>query len=48
MSTWELSFGWSGDGEQRARTRPDVLTFEVQEEKAEQPVVWEETHEQRE
>lgn len=27
---WELSGGWSGEGEQRARTSSDVLTFKVQ------------------
>lgn len=33
---------------QRAETSSDVLTFKIQEEKAQWPVVWEETQEQRE
>lgn len=45
---WELSVGWTGEKEQRARTSSDVLTFKVQEEKAQWPVAWEETQEQRE
>ena len=33
---WELSVGWSGDAEQRARTSSDAaLVFKVQEAKAE-------------
>lgn len=42
------SVGWTGKKEQRARTSSDVLTFKVQEEKAQWPVAWEETQEQRE
>lgn len=33
---------------QRAETSSDVLTFKIQEEKAQWPVLWEETQEQRE
>lgn len=42
------SVGWIGKKEQRTRTSSDVLTFKVQEEKAQWLVAWEETQEQRE